>query len=45
MKKYVTPEIELNVIFTHDIMSLSTNTGDAAENNEIKVSLSDGFWG
>ncbi len=45
MKKYTTPEIEKNVICTNDIMSLSANEGDAASDNNVSVSLDDGFWG
>ena len=44
MKKYTTPEIEINAIHTNDIMSLSANEGDAANDNNVSVSLDDGFW-
>ena len=45
MKKYITPEIEVDVIYTHDIMSLSPIQGDAADNREVSDSLDMGFWG
>lgn len=45
MKKYITPELEINVIFKNDIMTLSSIQGDASSNNELSATLGDGFWG
>ena len=45
MKKYFTPEMNIDSIILRDVITVSLVNADAAKDNDITVSLEDGFWG